>query len=174
VKSFRATCDQDYLDHWNAKTAVLENGCRQWTGFYKGDDSKNRYADVSYRGKRMTVHRAVYMLTKGPIPTDKVVRHKCDNSLCINPEHLELGTQYENCQDAKQRGRYWHHESRFNACKRGHEFTPENTWVCSQGFRHCRTCTRERMKTPKYRERAMAYHRERRQRNKLNAQGKLP
>ena len=35
----------------------------------------------------------------------KVVRHKCDNPRCINPEHLELGTYKDNTQDMLSRKR---------------------------------------------------------------------
>lgn len=34
-----------------------------------------------------------------------VVRHKCDNPRCINPEHLELGTYSDNTQDMLKRKR---------------------------------------------------------------------
>ena len=34
-----------------------------------------------------------------------VVRHKCDNKKCINPEHLELGTLKDNIQDKVKRNR---------------------------------------------------------------------
>jgi hypothetical protein len=41
----------------------------------------------------------------GPIPEGQVVRHSCDTPLCINPEHLILGTFLDNIQDKVDRGR---------------------------------------------------------------------
>jgi HNH endonuclease len=32
---------------------------------------------------------------------DDVVRHRCNNRLCINPEHLEIGSRGENLQDER-------------------------------------------------------------------------
>ncbi len=55
--------------------------------------------------KYTLLHRFVYEQKYGKIPKGKVVRHKCDNSLCINPEHLELGTRADNVQDRIIRNR---------------------------------------------------------------------
>ena len=39
------------------------------------------------------------MLTHTIASEDHVVRHRCHNRLCVNPEHLELGTQADNKRD---------------------------------------------------------------------------
>ncbi|WP_165924021.1 HNH endonuclease signature motif containing protein [Paraburkholderia sp. BL9I2N2] len=53
----------------------------------------------------MTAYRASYIMHKGEIPSGYVVRHKCDDPACVNPEHLELGTQKDNCADKVLRNR---------------------------------------------------------------------
>ena len=62
-----------------------------------------------WRGnKRYQAHRLAYCDAHS-IPIDsikgEVVRHKCDNPTCVNPDHLELGTQRDNMQDMHKRGR---------------------------------------------------------------------
>ena len=49
--------------------------------------------------------RFIYSEMFGEIPEGLVVRHKCDNPLCINPEHLELGTHQDNANDRVKRDR---------------------------------------------------------------------
>ena len=57
------------------------------------------------RGIRLRAHRFIYETLIGEIPAGKVVRHSCDNRACINPEHLLLGTSYDNSQDMISRNR---------------------------------------------------------------------
>lgn len=45
------------------------------------------------------------MAFKGEIPVGMVVRHTCDNKLCINPDHLILGSCKDNSQDMVERDR---------------------------------------------------------------------
>lgn len=43
----------------------------------------------------------------GEIPDGLVLRHKCDNRPCVNPDHLTPGTKKQNLQDCIDRGRFW-------------------------------------------------------------------
>ncbi|MHA6903314.1 HNH endonuclease signature motif containing protein (plasmid) [Ralstonia syzygii subsp. celebesensis] len=62
----------------------------------------------SLAGRTQLAHRVAYCEHHGlclDAIKGKVVRHRCDNPTCVNPEHLELGTQADNMQDKKARGR---------------------------------------------------------------------
>ena len=85
---------------------------------------------------KMYTHRLVWMQTFGH--TDLLVCHHCDNPSCINLEHLYAGTQMENMEDVRERGRHWNTIK--TQCKHGHEFDKENTYIPKDGFRHCRQC----------------------------------
>ena len=78
---------------------ILDNGCWEVVGrrFISGE--KNTYVVVTRYGKNYRLYRYVYELYKGKIPKGQVVRHLCHNKACINPEHLDIGTQKENVHD---------------------------------------------------------------------------
>lgn len=56
--------------------------------------------------KTMLAHRASYELFNGPIDEGLIIRHRCDNPPCVNPDHLETGGYSENMMDSITRGRY--------------------------------------------------------------------
>ena len=51
-------------------------------------------------------YRELYVRIKGQIPDGVVLRHKCDNRRCWNPNHLEPGTPKDNVQDMMARARH--------------------------------------------------------------------
>jgi len=75
--------------------------CWQWTGASR----KGSYGYIRINGRLHKVNRVAWELFKGKIPDGKYVLHKCDNTKCVNPEHLWLGTQKENMADMKAKGR---------------------------------------------------------------------
>ena len=81
---------------------INKNGCFVCVSHKKDKDG---YARIRNRYKTTGVHRFIYEECFGEIPKGMVVRHKCDNPSCINPEHLELGTPQDNANDMVKRGR---------------------------------------------------------------------
>lgn len=62
------------------------------------------YPLVRENGKRDGAHRIVYRRNKGAI-IHGVIRHTCDNTMCVNPEHLIDGTDLDNVLDKEDKGR---------------------------------------------------------------------
>jgi hypothetical protein len=98
------------------------------------------YGNFGYQGKSTAAHRTGWILFRGPVPAGMRVLHACDNPPCVNLDHLYLGTQKDNARDMVARGRYASGNAAKTHCKRGHEFTPENTTRNRLGHRRCREC----------------------------------
>lgn len=100
------------------------------------------YGEISYRGTNWATHRLMYRLAHGTIPDGMLVMHTCDNPPCCNPAHLRLGTHLENMRECREKDRYYY--ANLTHCKRGHEFTPENTgrYYTEKQLRSCKACQR--------------------------------
>lgn len=121
------------------------SGCWLWEGALNG----HGYGQITRGGKGYRVPRLAWEEANGPIPEGMIVCHKCDVRACCNPDHLFLGTAKDNTQDALAKGRLtggFFLNALQTHCKRGHEFTPENTWN-HQGKRYCRQCKNERQRS---------------------------
>lgn len=110
--------------------------CWNWTG----SRTASGYGRLKVAGKMRRAHRLTYELLVGPIPEGLVLDHLCRNRLCVRPTHLEPVTERENI----LRGEGWAAlNARKTHCERGHELSPDNTYVDPRGGRICRTCSHE-------------------------------
>ena len=95
---------------WSKVDILGIDECWEWKGSVS---STNGYGQ-SYNGKiSLPAHKMSWMINKGPIPKfirigryDKkaLIRHICNNKLCVNPNHLELGTYADNANDIYRTG----------------------------------------------------------------------
>ena len=127
-----------------------DHGC--WV--FHGSRLKAGYGKILKDGGRggemALVHRVIYEAFVGPIPDGFDLDHLCRNTSCCNPLHLEAVDRSENV----RRGIGWEkgavvaaEKARAKAhCAKGHEFTPENTYLfttpAGETKRFCRTCRR--------------------------------
>jgi len=132
------------------KNVKKTDSCWLWTA--RGRCGSLGYGQfwLGYKDGKTTAHRAAWILTFGD-PKDLYVLHKCDNPLCVNPDHLFLGTQQDNVRDCFSKGRgvqtsgFGIKEREKTHCPRGHEYTSENTYKNpNKVSRQCRTCKKEK------------------------------
>jgi hypothetical protein len=122
-------------DRFEANAYCLPNGCWYWTGY----KTKGGYGTISVRtGITTTAHRVAYELWRGPIPEGLQIDHLCRNRWCVNQQHLEPVTAFEN----SLRGETFTSVNvRKTHCDKGHAFSVENTyWEGDK--RRCRACNK--------------------------------
>lgn len=81
----------------------LENGCWIWTGLIRDDYGLIKYK-INSKIHQYRAHKFSYFLHKGEIPSGLLILHSCDNKLCVNPDHLTLGSDKKNAKDRVERG----------------------------------------------------------------------
>lgn len=92
--------DERTLNRFLSKIIInQETGCWIWTASTRGG-----YGYFWY-DKSESAHRVSYEHFIGPIPDGLDVLHTCDNKLCVNPEHLFVGTHQDNMFDMSEKGR---------------------------------------------------------------------
>jgi hypothetical protein len=94
---------QNFFDKHRKKIALgAPNECWLWAA----GKNNNGYGLVRARGSSRYAHREAYEAENGRGSAEGFVcRHRCDTPACVNPAHLEIGTQADNVCDMIQRGR---------------------------------------------------------------------
>lgn len=93
--------EADIRRFWSNVDIQRLNDCWEWTA------GTNDYGyGMFFRHTR--AHRISYYLKHGPYPNNLHVCHTCDNPPCVNPAHLFLGTDQDNVDDMRAKGRHAH------------------------------------------------------------------
>jgi hypothetical protein len=118
-----------------SKIVVSESDCWMW----KGTISDGGYAHVVWTGSPNTrrVHRIVYQLLVGPIPSGLTLDHLCRVKSCVNPSHLEPVTMKENNLRSMSLSAI---NARKTHCIRGHDLNNPDLVYRRRGWRDCTIC----------------------------------
>ena len=130
-----------------AETMRSTSGCLEWLG------SKDRhgYGQISIWWITFSAHRIAWILRHGPITNGLHILHKCGNKVCVDTDHMRLGTVAENNMDQVVQGRHFY--AMKTHCPQGHPLSGDN--LCQdekkRNHRSCRACRLARKRSAYYR-----------------------
>ncbi|MBK9496899.1 MAG: HNH endonuclease [Xanthomonadales bacterium] len=105
------TFEEKFWKHVNKSgSKILDTPCWEWSQ----PRSFGGYGIFSVNGKAKSAHRISWRMANGD-PGKFHVLHKCDNKICIRPEHLFLGTDWDNVRDRVAKGRTAQGETHYRA-----------------------------------------------------------
>ena len=113
--------------------------CWRWTGPL----NRGGYGHTSFDGVTQAAYVFAYKMLVGPIPVGHELDHLCRFRPCVNPAHLEPSTHAQNIKRSPiTTGAL---NAQRTECRRGHPFTPENTYLTpKEGWRVCNACRKLR------------------------------
>jgi len=128
------TLSKEHYERFMSFVKKQQNGCWEWQGYL----DKDGYGTFLLLRKPRRAHRVSYYAHCGKKPDKLTVHHKCKNTSCVNPKHLELMTKKENNLLSNNVGAI---NARKTHCKNGHKF---NKKYGKQ--RYCSICQSEKTK----------------------------
>jgi hypothetical protein len=106
--------------------------------------SDRGYGLVKVAGRVRKAHVMMWEFYIGKVGAGKELHHECENKRCVNPGHLREVTRKEHIA-LHPENIMWRNALK-GFCKRGHAFSPENTYVRRSGARVCRVCNSLRVR----------------------------
>jgi hypothetical protein len=126
---------------WSHVSKRGPNDCWLWTAA-----TTKGYGSAWYAGRREQAHRVSFMMANCRWPAG-LVMHLCDMPACVNPAHLAEGTQRDNMQGCRERGRLnTPIRPRKVACPAGHQYAVDGRWRADRNHPVCRICENARDK----------------------------
>ena len=100
---FRDLLENHYEEARQRALSLLDDCTTQPNGCITTPTTAPR--KVKFHGRQVTAYRFIHCVLNHEIASeDHVVRHRCHNRLCVNPQHLTLGSQADNKRDDWE---YW-------------------------------------------------------------------
>ena len=97
------TLDQAVGRFWE-KVEKSDAGCWRWTAGKLASGGYGSFRCGFFPGETRA-HRISWILANGPIPKKMHILHRCDNPECVRPDHLFIGTNYDNIVDRMKKDR---------------------------------------------------------------------
>lgn len=85
-----------YPDFSDPRVLATRDDGECWVPDFTPAGKRKQYTQFSIGGNLRYTHRVAYELWVGKIPAGLYIDHRCRNTRCINPKHLEPVTASEN------------------------------------------------------------------------------